>query len=288
MDGGFEKRPIMSLADDYQKYQQSVFNKLKKTCKIPAKRLAFDSYIGIQRIKDETKSLENLIKLNNADRATYRKNIGLRIKAETKRISKITDPAEKLIQLNLLKKEKVDALEDATNYGANNKAQNDEHNKRIKIFGKITKKVKGKLERLYKKSLTKKRSAEKKAEKEAQKIAKMNGELIYEMKKFENEFEDVRKELKTTLDGEVKEFVENTKEEAREMRTKEEEKEQAKTVKEQAKAEKAQAKAQAKAEAKAQTNAVNPRCSKGTKRHKPIGPDCYTQEQIDQWKNARK
>ena len=118
------------------------------------------------------------------------------------------------------------------------------------------------------------------------------------MKKFENEFEDVRKELKTTLDGEVKEFVENAKEEAREMRAKEEEKEQAKAAKAQEKAAKAQekaakaqekaAKAQAKAEAKAQPNAVNPRCSNGTKRHKPIGPDCYTQEQIDQWKNARK
>ena len=41
----------------------------------------------------------------------------------------------------------------------------------------------------------------------------------------------------------------------------------------------------AKAQAKTQANTVvNPRCPKGTKRHKPIGPDCYTQEQIDQWK----
>jgi hypothetical protein len=34
--------------------------------------------------------------------------------------------------------------------------------------------------------------------------------------------------------------------------------------------------------------AANERCPKGTKKYAPVGPDCYTQEQIDQWQAARK
>ena len=30
------------------------------------------------------------------------------------------------------------------------------------------------------------------------------------------------------------------------------------------------------------------RCPKGTKKYAPVGPDCYTQEQIDEWQASRK
>jgi hypothetical protein len=36
------------------------------------------------------------------------------------------------------------------------------------------------------------------------------------------------------------------------------------------------------------TNTKSARCPKGTKRYAPVGPDCYTQEQIEEWQRSRK
>ena len=33
---------------------------------------------------------------------------------------------------------------------------------------------------------------------------------------------------------------------------------------------------------------VKTKCKKGTRRHKPMGPDCYSAEEISKWKNTQK
>ena len=55
-----------------------------------------------------------------------------------------------------------------------------------------------------------------------------------------------------------------------------------------AKAEEKAAKAEARADKAAARAPERAPCPKGTKRYAPVGPDCYTQEYIEAWQQARR
>ena len=247
----------IKMADikDYENYKMSSFNAIKSKCKDPAKRIVFNQYPEVVRIRSEIDVIKAEMKDKLNGFKTMKNNLKKGIRELNKTMKAEKDGAKKQVFSELIRQRKAENNEKLFEINDNIKGHREMFNAEISKKEKHTRKLKSKLTTLYKKSLKNKvkvSKAEINAFKKAQKAAGNNIRVFEDLTQI-----DVA-DLREVVQDKVREFNEEMAKKHAELDAKEQAKvakEQAKAEKEQAKAEKEQAKAAAKAEREAKATA---------------------------------
>ena len=239
----------------YENYKSSTFNAIKTKCKNPAKRVVFNNYPEVVRIRGEIDVIKSEMKDKLSGFKTMKTNMNKGIKEINKTLKAEKDPAKKQVISELLRQRKAENKQKLLEINVDIKGCRDFFNTEISKKEKHTRKLKSGLTKLYRKSLKNKAKISKEeinALKKAEKAAGTN------IKIFEDFTQIEAADLRLVVQNKVRDFNNEIAKKKEELDAKE----KAKADKEMEKQAKAAAKADAKAEkealaaAKAEAKAV--------------------------------
>jgi hypothetical protein len=234
----------MANTDNYEKYKTSTFNAIKTKCKDPAKRIVFNNYPEVVRIRGEIDVIKGEMKDKLNGFKTMKTNMNKGIKELNKTMKAEKDPAKKQVIGELIRQRKAENNEKLIEINDDIKGYREMFNSEISKKEKHTRKLKSKLTKFYRKSLKNKAKiskAEINAFKKAQKEAGNHIKVFEDFTKIE------AADLREVVQDKVREFNNEIAKKQAELDAKE----KAKADKELEKQEKADAKAAAKAEREA-------------------------------------